>query len=229
MRGYLLAAMRDELGPGGKLPSERDLAERLGVSRPTVRRALEQLAVEGRVQRVQGSGTFAAPEQHADADAACVPAAVEPQPRGAVHLLAADEIAAGAARSATLAVSPSEPLWRVERLRVADGLPLRLETSYVVRACAPGLLDHPLDASLEELLAERYGIAIVRVRQRVTATVVEPPATDLLDVAAFSPALAIERLSWDATGRRVMLSQWLCRGDRFALELSLDELDEPAA
>ena len=60
VRGYLLAAMRDELAPNDRLPSEREIADRLGVSRPTVRRALDQLAAEGRVHRVQGSGTFVA-------------------------------------------------------------------------------------------------------------------------------------------------------------------------
>jgi GntR family transcriptional regulator len=204
VRGHLLAAMRDELGPGGKLPSERELAERLGVSRPTVRRALDQLAVEGRIQRVQGSGTFAAPAP---------PPAEGP---GALRLVAAEAVVAGAERSARLGVSPGEPVWRVERLRVVDGVPVCLEVTYVVQACAPRLLDHPLDGPLRE----RYDVAIVHVRQRVTATVLEPSAAEALDVPALSPALAIERLASDAGGRRVELAKCLCRGDRFALELS---------
>jgi len=194
--------MRDELDPGGKLPSERELAERLGVSRPTVRRALDQLAVEGRVHRVQGSGTFAAPApRRAD----------EP---GTLRLVAAESVVAGAAQSARLGVSPGEPLWRVERLRVVDGQPVCLEVIHVVRACAPRLLDQALDGPLHE----RYGVAIARVRQRVTATVLDPSAAQALEVPSLSPALAIERVAEDAGGRRVELVECLCRGDRFALE-----------
>jgi GntR family transcriptional regulator len=195
VRGYLLAAMADD--PGGRLPSERWIAEELGVSRPTVRRALEQLAVEGRVRRVHGSGTFGAqPPERGDEPAA-------------VRVLAADEILAGATRSSKLGVSPHEPLWRVVRLRIVDGVPVRLETAWIVKARAP--------RPLVEL-----DTAIVRTRQRVTATVLESAAARLLEVPPLSPALAIERLSWDASGRRVELAEWLCRGDRYALELSLE-------
>jgi GntR family transcriptional regulator len=207
VRRHLLAAMRDELDPGGKLPSERELAERLGVSRPTVRRALEQLAVEGRVHRVHGSGTFAAPAP---------PRADGP---GALRLLAAEAVLAGAEPAARLGVSPGEPLWRVERLRVVDGVPVSLEVTHVVRACAPRLLDHPLDGPLHE----RYDVAIVRVRQRVTATVLEPSAAQALEAPPLSPALAIERVASDGGGRRVELAECLCRGDRYVLELALEQ------
>jgi GntR family transcriptional regulator len=204
VRRHLLAAMREELDPGGRLPSERELAERLGVSRPTVRRALEQLAVEGRIQRVHGSGTFAAPApQRADGP-------------GTLRLVAAEAVVAGAERGALLGVSPGEPLWRVERLRVIDGAPVSLEVTHVVQACAARLLEHPLDGPLHE----RYDVAIARVRQRVTATVLEPSAARALEAPPLSPALAIERVASDAGGRRVELVECLCRGDRFALELS---------
>jgi GntR family transcriptional regulator len=201
VRRYLLDALSHELGPEERLPSERELAQRLGVSRPTVRRALEQLAAEGRLQRVQGSGTFATQPP----DRGC---------EGSARLLAAREAVAGAARSWRLGIGPREPVWEVERLRFVAGVPMCAENTAVVSALAPGLLDHPIEASLPDVLAEHYGIELVRAEQSIGATVLEAPTAELLGVPPFSPALLVERVSWDQHGRRVELTQSLLRGDR---------------
>jgi GntR family transcriptional regulator len=200
VRSYLIDALSHELGARDRLPSERALAEQLGVSRPTVRRALDQLAAEGRLQRVHGSGTFATqpPNRAREAPA---------------RLLAAREAVAGAARSWRLGISPREPVWHVERLRFAGDVPMCLESIAIVRALAPGLLDHQLEASLPDVLAEHYGIDLVRAEQSISATVLEAPTADLLGVPPFSPALLVERVSWDQHGRRVELTQSLLRGD----------------
>jgi GntR family transcriptional regulator len=205
VRGFLLDAMREELGPGGRLPSERELAERLGVSRPTVRRALEQMAAEGRVRRVHGSGTFVTGPPTRD-------------PEASARVLAAREVAAAARHSWRLGIAAGEPLWRIERLLVTDGAPTALETTYVVKALTPGLLGQSLDGALHELLHERYGIVLTRTRQSVRATLVEAPAARLLGVPALSPALLVERVSWDHRGRAVVLADALHRGDRCTLE-----------
>jgi GntR family transcriptional regulator len=201
VRSYLIDALSHELGARDRLPSERALAEQLGVSRPTVRRALDQLAAEGRLQRVQGSGTFAAqpPSRAREAPA---------------RLLAAREAVAGAARSWRLGISPREPVWHVDRLHFAGEVPMCLESIAIVTALAPALLDHPLEGSLPDVLAEHYGIDLVRAEQSISATVLEAPTADLLGVPPFSPALLVERVSWDQHGRRVELTQSLLRGDR---------------
>jgi GntR family transcriptional regulator len=201
VRRYLIDALSHELGARDRLPSERALAQQLGVSRPTVRRALDQLAAEGRLRRVHGSGTFARQP----------PArAREPSAR----VLAAREALAGASRSWRLGVSPREPVWHVERLRLADEEPICVESIAIVRALAPALLDYPLEGSLSDVLAEHYGIDVVGAEQSIGATVLEAPTAELLDVPPLSPALLVEHVSWDQHGRRVELTQSLFRGDR---------------
>ena len=215
VRRHLLDAMRDRLGPRDRLPSERELAERLGVSRPTVRRALDQMAAEGRVHRVHGAGTFVA-DQPARRGAPLSPHA---------RVLVAQTTTAGAARSWKLGISPAEPIWHLERLRFAeDGDPMCVESVFIVRALAPRLLDHPLDADLHDELAEHYAVDLVRAEQSITATVLDVPAARLLDVAPLSPALVIERISWDQHDRRVELAQSLCRGDRYSYSAPISAL-----
>jgi GntR family transcriptional regulator len=201
VRRYLIAALSHELEARDRLPSERALAQQLGVSRPTMRRALDELAAEGRLQRVQGSGTFATQPPIR---------AREPSAR----LLAAREALAGASRSWRLGVSPHEPVWHVERLRLADDVPLCVESIAIVKALAPALLDHLLEASLSDVLAGHYGIDVVGAEQSISATVLEAPTAALLDVPPLSPALLVERVSWDQHGRRIELTQSLIRGDR---------------
>jgi GntR family transcriptional regulator len=208
VRRYLIDALSHELGARDRLPSERAIAERLGVSRPTVRRALERLAAEGRLQRVHGSGTFATQSPIR---------APEPSAR----LLAAREALAGATRSWRLGISPREPVWHVERVRLADDVPMCVESIAIVKALAPTLLEHSLEASLPDVLAEHYGIDIVRAEQSISATVLEAPTATLLDVPALSAALLVERVSWDQHGRRVEVTQSLFRGDRSAFAVTL--------
>ena len=216
VRRYLIDALSHELGAQDRLPSERALAQQLGVSRPTVRRALDELAAEGRLQRVQGSGTFATQ-----------PAIRAREP--SARLLAAREALAGASRSWRLGVSPREPVWHLERLRLADDTPLCVESIAIVKALAPALLDHSLEASPSDVLAEHYGIDLVRAEQSITATVLEAPTAELLDVPALSPALLVERVSWDQHGRRVELRQSLFRGDRSAFAVTLRLSPSPRA
>ena len=201
VRGYLLDALRSGLAQDGRLlPSERHIADRLGVSRPTVRRALERMAAEGRVRRVQGSGTF-----------------VAAPPTPAVRVLSTRTTIAGAQRSWKLDVTPAEALWQIERLRSAYGVPVALQTTYLVKSRTPDLLDHPLDASIEDLLISRYRIVIAGARESVTATVLHAMTAELLGAPPLAPALAIERVSWDQEGRRVQLTRSLLPGDRCEL------------
>jgi GntR family transcriptional regulator, N-acetylglucosamine utilization regulator len=223
VRAYLLEAMRHRLTPNDQLPTERELAEELGVSRSTVRRALEQMSAEGRVHRVQGAGTFVT-ERPIRKGATLTSFSEDMRVRGlspGARLLRADETVAGADLGWRLSVSPAEPLLNIERLRLADDAPMCLENVYFVKRFAPDLLSWDLETSLYDLLAERYRIVVDRAEQWVTATVLDPGDARHLQVPPLSAALRVERVTFDQQGRRVELARSLYRGDRYAFEQTL--------
>lgn len=223
VREYLLAMMDEELMPHHRLPTERELGDRLGVSRLTVRRALEELAAKGLVYRVQGSGTYVA-EPAIRKGQVLTSFSEDMRSRGltpSAKLLTAEEVLAGAAHSWKLGVSPGEPLWHLSRLRLADGVPMCIEDVHIRKQLAPDLLDHELGGSLYESLAGRYRITIDRAEQEVKATVLDTAEAELLGVPPLSPALLVERVSFDPAGRAVELARSVYRGDRYTLEIVL--------
>ncbi|CCK26715.1 HTH-type transcriptional repressor dasR [Streptomyces davaonensis JCM 4913] len=120
------------LGPDAPIPAERSLAVALRTSRTTVRRALRELAGEGRLDRVHGKGTFVArPKVYGtlrlDSCAEDLRAqGVEPGER----TLDVGRVAADGKLSGLLGVGVGEPVLRVERLLLADGEPLAIETTH---------------------------------------------------------------------------------------------------
>jgi GntR family transcriptional regulator len=224
VRAYILDAMHERLAPNDKLPTERELADELGLSRQTVRRALEQLSAEGLVYRVQGAGTFVA-ERTIRKGTTLTSFSEDMRVRGlepGARLLRSEEVLAGAELGWRLGISPAEPLLNVERLRLADQVPICLENVYVVKRYAPDLLSRDLERSLYDLLIEHYRIAIDRAEQWVTATVLDAADARLLEVPPLSAALRVERVVFDQHGRRVEFARSLYRGDRYSFEHTLE-------
>lgn len=223
VRDHLLAAMRSDLRPHDRLPTERELSDELGVSRLTVRRALDQLSSEGKVYRIQGAGTFVADGSIRKGDNLSS-FSEDMRARGlhpSARLLVAEEAVAGAKQSWRLEVGPGEPLVHLVRLRLANDVPMCLENVYLVKRFAPDLLAQPLDGSLYDLLAERYRIHLGQAKQSVTATVLDAPDAKRLGVPPLSPALLVERVTRDRANRAVELAESLYRADRYAFEIDL--------
>ncbi|MGW3627009.1 GntR family transcriptional regulator [Streptomyces sp. NPDC000880] len=222
VRGHLLGLLQ-EAAPNDRLPTERELTEALGVSRLTVRRALDQLVSESRVYRVQGAGTFVA-EPSIRKSNAFASFSEDMMARGllpSAQLLTAELTVAGAHHSWKLGVSPGERLVRIDRLRLTDGVPMCLESVHVVERLVPGLLDQSLDGSLYDLLSKTYGIVIERAEQTVTATVLDAADARHLAVPPLSPALQVERVTYDEEGHSIELARSLYRGDRYSFEATL--------
>lgn len=132
------------LAPGERLPSERELGERLGVSRATVRRALRELAAKGLVESHVGRGSFVAAGPIGEAPNALMSFTELGASRGlatSARVLAARTRPATLDEAELLAVAPGAPLFELERLRLLDGIPLSLDASRVPLALAPGLPD----------------------------------------------------------------------------------------
>jgi GntR family transcriptional regulator len=224
LRSALLSLIEQDPRRERALPSERDLAAEFGVSRMTARMAVEELADQGFVYRVQGRGTFVR-QPWVSKSLALTSFTEDMLARGmrpATKVLASAERPAGAAAGHDLQISPAEPVVFVRRVRLADGVPICLEAVELPAALVPGLLGEALTGSLYDLLASRYRIRITHAEQRIRATVLDQDEADLLGVAPVSPALLVERVSLDRAGRPVERARSVYRADRYDFRVAVD-------
>ena len=129
--------------PGDAVPSESALQQRFGLSRMTVNRAMKELAVEGVVTRVQGSGTVVAQLHRISTTLALRDIHEEISERGHQHstrVLAVEATRADAALAQVFKVRSGARLFHSVLLHLADGVPIQLEDRHVNPAAAPGYL-----------------------------------------------------------------------------------------
>jgi GntR family transcriptional regulator len=210
----------EALEVGDAIPSERLLSIDLGVSRLTVRAALDDLVREGHLTRRRGAGTFVA-EPKVAKGMTITSFSDDMRQRGLTpgsHTLEFRTVPAGARLGRILHVSPSEPVLSVKRLRLADEEPMAVELLHVPESLFPGLTARDLEeSSFYDLLANRYGIEIVGGTQTVEPTVTNEEESTALGVPLHSPALLFERVTRSSSGEIVEFTSSIYRGDRYRL------------
>ncbi|HVD25435.1 MAG TPA: GntR family transcriptional regulator [Gaiellaceae bacterium] len=216
----------ERLGVGEAIPSERQLSGDLGVSRLTVRAALDDLVREGFLARRQGAGTFVSEPKIAQ-ELTMTSFTEDMRRRGmepSSKTLELKTVPAGARLGRLLHVSPSESVVVVKRLRYADRETMAIETLHVAEARVPGLSAKDLERrSFYELLDE-HGIAVVGGTQAIEPTVTNEEESAALGVPLHSPAFLFERTTRAADGTIVEYVRSIYRGDRYRL---VSELTRP--
>jgi GntR family transcriptional regulator, N-acetylglucosamine utilization regulator len=207
-----------EWGVGDQLPPERELATRYGCSLITVRRALDELTREQRLERTRGRGTFVlAPRLDRDI-ADTLSFTEEMRKRGLApetRLVSASRGSAGAAVAEALGLPTGAPILRLERLRLAAGTPLLLEQVSLPAARFPGLLAADLEhGSLYETLADRFGARVTRAREALEPVLLGAREARLLGVKPRSLGLLVEGIAYTGDGTPVEFGRTYVRGDR---------------
>jgi GntR family transcriptional regulator len=214
----------ERLNVGDAIPSERQLSADLGVSRLTVRAALDELVREGYLVRRRGAGTFVSEPKIAQ-ELTMTSFTDDMRQRGLEPGSRTLELAvatAGARLGRLLHVSPSEPVVVAKRLRLADRETMAIEELHVRQALVPGLSGRDLEnRSFYELLHERYGVTVVGGVQTVEPTVTNEEESELLGVPLHSPAFLFERLTRADDGTTVEYVRSIYRGDRYRLVTEL--------
>jgi GntR family transcriptional regulator len=124
-----------------------------------------------------------------------------------------------------LEIAEGSPVFRLHRLRLADGEPMGLQTAYISMSLVPGIEQLSFaDASLYEVLASRYTLYAAAARETHQAAGVPEEAAPLLRVPVGSPALAAERLTTLSDGRPLEFVRSIMRGDRYKIVLDLTPL-----
>lgn len=210
---------------GEQLPTEDALMARFRVSKITVRQALRELAQLGYIRREQGRGTFVqgAPLEEGPRDLKSFTAEMHGHGLTASsRVLEQGVIPASADIASRLAISEGAPVFRLQRLRLADAEPMGVQTAYVPTQLAPGIDDVSfVDASLYDILASRYALSPASARETHQAVAVPDEVALLLRALPGSPALMAERLTALADGRPLEFVHSIMRGDRYKIVLDL--------
>lgn len=219
---------RGEWTPGMMLPSERELRDRYGIARMTVRQAISNLAAEGLVIRTQGKGTFVARPRLRQSLSRLTGFSEDMRDRGLLvttRLLKKECAAADADLAAALAIAPGAPVLHIHRLRSANGHPMAIERSTLRGDIAAPLWDEDLEhQSLYHLLAERCDARLTRASQELEAGIADDAEARLLAVPCGAPVLHIQRRSLALWQGQELLCEYVSstyRGDRYRFYVEL--------
>jgi GntR family transcriptional regulator, N-acetylglucosamine utilization regulator len=215
------AIERGALGPHDALPSERQLAAELGVSRITVRKAIDGLADEGLLVRRQGAGNFVGVRIEKNV-ATLTSFSEDMRSRGRVPSSRWLKRAAGQVtpdEAMRMGLSLGSKVYRFHRLRYADGEPMALEQCVIAGFALP--IETAVGASLYDAL-ERSGHRPQRALHRLRAILLDDEQAHLLGAQPGDAGLLVERVGYLRDGRTVEISHSYYRGDMydFVAELS---------
>ncbi|MEN0128486.1 MAG: GntR family transcriptional regulator [Brevundimonas sp.] len=224
VRDYLLDLVAGR-EPGSAIPSERDLAKELGVSRPTLRAAVDDLVRAGVLVREHGRGTFTGAHRVTQSLASTPTGSFYAPPaegQWESQVLEFEVAAAGPQMARRLQLAPAAGVLRVVRLRIVDGEPMAIERLHLPHELVVGLeASDMVTGSFYRLLRERFGVDVRSAVQTLEATVTDETEAALLAVPIHFPALMVERTTRDAEGRIVEFVRSIYRSDRYQVTSEL--------
>lgn len=214
----------DGLHEGDPFPPERELAARFGVARETVRQAVHELLVEGRIER-RGRGTVVSRPKLVQ------PLSLKSYTEGALRmgrtpgrlLVTWESANVDTEVAVALDVPTSTRVMHLERVLLADGVRIGLESTYLpVHRFGDLAEDFDPTSSLYSAIRAR-GVQFSSATERIETVLPSPREADLLESTTAMPMLLLNRRSVDTDGAPIEVVRALYRGDRVAFEAVLTD------
>jgi GntR family transcriptional regulator len=196
--------------PGDQIPSERELSEQLGVSRMTVRRAIENLIRRGLLERRSTNGTYVRQPQvlrrvGKDFAMGLTQLLIQEGVTPGSRLISFQVTLAPLKIAEKLGLRVGAPVIVLRRVRLANDTPFCVETSYLPADLLPGLQaeDFVHNASLYDILRQRYNVMMVKNDETLKLSFATPDEADLLELKPGSPVLLLRCVVMDQNDRRM--------------------------
>lgn len=216
--------IRNTMAPNDKLFSERELTQIFGVSRITVRLALQELEKRGLVYKKHGKGTYVSEIQDAVVDLSAAYSFTEQMKKigkkPQTEILSFHRMQASEQVAKTLQISSGAWVFELERLRLADDVPMMLERSYVPANLFEGLSEELLQHKpLYEVFSDDYGQFIRLAEEEFYASIALDNEAKLLDIQANSPVLHLLRKTYNDKNRMIEFTFSIARADHFRYKI----------
>jgi GntR family transcriptional regulator len=222
---------------GDQFLTERQICKQYDVSRATANKALSNLVAEGVLEFRKGVGTFVRGgilDYDLRSLVSFTEKAIAAGKRPSTQVLRLDAMAAVDADSEVadrLHVRPEERVYAIERLRMADGVPVILEQRYVVSRFCPDLSQADLEGSLYAAWTDKYRLDITGADQAIRAVLIRGEAAELLGVRSGAAGLLVVSTGYLGGGVPLWWEQTVFRGDAYEFQNRLGPVQtaHPAA
>jgi GntR family transcriptional regulator len=213
-----------ELKENDQLPSERELCDSYGVSRTTVRQAMQQLENEGQIYKVHGKGTFVSPRTYNQSLLKFYSFSEEMKKAGkypATKVISFEKIPCDVRIAKVMNLTVEDEVFKIIRLRLADQVPMLYETSYIPEKYFKNLTSGELEQTqMYEIFRSQYNVTISRALESFKAVSANRTEADMLDIKEGSPCLMLERITYDQS-RIIEYTKSIARGDKFTYTVEL--------
>jgi GntR family transcriptional regulator len=215
---------KGELKPGDAIPPEREYAEKFQISRMTVRQAFTKLVNDGYLHRIQGKGTFVAERKIEQPLQGLTSFTEDMKARGlkpGSQLIHFEIIPATAQIANQLSIQEYGPVYDIKRIRLADDVPMALETNYISANLIKGLTEQIVNQSLYSYIEQQLGFQIDHAAQVIESSIANQIEAQHLNIKKGSPIMLIQRNTFleDRTPVEFVKSSY--RADRYKFMIQM--------
>lgn len=215
---------KGELKPGDALPAEREYSEKHQISRMTVRQAFTQLVNDGYLYRLQGKGTFVADRKIEQTLQGLTSFTEDMRTRGlepGSQLVHFEIIPASSKIAQQLAIQEYAPVYEIKRIRLADNVPMALETNYISANLIQGLTEQIVNQSLYEYIEGKLNLRIDHASQVIESSVANQAEAQYLKIKKGAPVMLIQRNTFLRDGTPVEFVKSSYRADRYKFMIQM--------